>query len=88
VKFDTSSEAHEFIESVFRVSVHVTRRLWTGALFALGEGVPASLNQRSKGVTLNDEQVVGDELRIWSISLNHRTGRSFDEGGIAGSSVF
>ena len=50
---------------------------------ALGEGVPAEFRPRdAKGVTLNDEQVVGDELRdLVRAALNHRAGRSLDEGG-------
>jgi hypothetical protein len=36
----------------------------------------------SKGVTLNDEQVVGDELKdVVRAALNHRSGRALDEAG-------
>ena len=66
MKFDTSSEAHEFIENVFpRVGARNQAILGRAALFlALGEGMPAEFKPKdSKGVTLNDEQVVGDELR-------------------------
>ncbi|MGH2508600.1 MAG: ATP-binding protein, partial [Ktedonobacteraceae bacterium] len=56
--------------------------LGRSALFiALGEGVPPEFKPKdAKGVTLNDEQVVGDELRdIVHAALNHRSGRSLDE---------
>lgn len=52
------------------------------ALFiALGEGVPPEFKPKdAKGVTLNDEQIVGDELRdVVRAALNHRSGRSLDE---------
>jgi hypothetical protein len=85
MKFDTSSEAHEFIENVFpRVGARNQAILGRAAMFlALGEGVPAEFRPRdAKGVTLNDEQVVGDELRdLVRAALNHRAGRSLDEGG-------
>jgi hypothetical protein len=85
MKFDTSSEAHEFIETVFpRVGARNQAILGRAAMFlALGEGVPAEFRPRdAKGVTLNDEQVVGDELRdLVRAALNHRAGRSLDEGG-------
>jgi hypothetical protein len=84
MKFDTSSEAHEFIENVFpRVGARNQAILGRAALFlALGEGVPAEFKPKdSKGVTLNDEQVVGDELRdLVRAALNHRAGRGLDEG--------
>jgi len=85
MKFDTSSEAHEFIENVFpRVGARNQAILGRAALFlALGEGVPVEFKPKdAKGVTLNDEQVVGDELRdSVRAALNHRVGRSLDEGG-------
>ena len=85
MKFDTSSEAHEFIENVFpRVGARNQAILGRAALFlALGEGVPAEFKPKdAKGVTLNDEQVVGDELRdLVRAALNHRAGRTLDEGG-------
>ncbi len=85
MKFDTSSEAHEFIENVFpRVGARNQAILGRAALFlALGEGIPAEFKAKdSKGVTLNDEQVVGDELRdLVRAALNHRAGRALDEGG-------
>jgi hypothetical protein len=85
MKFDTSCEAHDFIETVFpRVGARNQAILGRAAMFlALGEGVPAEFRPRdAKGVTLNDEQVVGDELRdLVRAALNHRAGRSLDEGG-------
>lgn len=85
MKFETSSDAREFIESVFsRVGARNQAILGRAALFlALGEGVPAEFKPKdAKGVTLNDEQVVGDELRdLVRTALNHRAVCSLDEGG-------
>lgn len=85
MKFDTSGEAHQFIENVFpRVGARNQAILGRAALFlALGEGVPAEYKPKdAKGVTLNDEQVVGDELRdLVRVALNHRAGRTLDETG-------
>lgn len=85
MKFETSSEAREFIENVFpRVGARNQAILGRAALFlSLGEGVPTGFKPKdAKGVTLNDEQVVGDELRdLVRTALNHRAGRSLDEGG-------
>ncbi len=85
MKFDTSSEAHEFIENVFpRVGARNQAVLGRAALFlALGEGVPTEFKPKdAKGVTLNDEQVVDDDLRdLVRAALSHRAGRSLDEGG-------
>lgn len=85
MKFDTSGAAHEFIENVFsRVGARHQAILGRSALFlALGESVPSEFKPRdSKGVTLNDEQVVGDELRdVVHAALNHRAGKTLDEGG-------
>lgn len=84
MKFDTSSESHEFIENVYpRVGARNQAVLGRSALFiALGEGVPSEFKPKdSKGVTLNDEQVVGDELQdVVRAALNHRSGRTLDEG--------
>jgi hypothetical protein len=83
MKFDTSHDAHEFIESVYaRVGARNQAILGRAALFlALGEGIPSAFKPRdSKGVTLNDEQVIGDELRdVVRAALHHRTGRPLDE---------
>ena len=85
MKFETSSDAHKFIESVYpRVGARNQAVLGRAALFlALGEGVPSEFKPKdAKGVTLNDEQVVGDELRdVVRAALNHRAGQSLDEGG-------
>ena len=65
MKFDTSTEAREFIETVYpRVGARNQAVLGRAALFlALGEGVPSEFKPKdTKGVTLNDEQVVGDGL--------------------------
>ncbi len=83
MKFDTSSESHQFIENVYpRVGARNQAVLGRAALFiALGEGVPSEFKPKdAKGVTLNDEQVVGDELRdVVRAALNHRSGRTLDE---------
>jgi DNA sulfur modification protein DndE len=85
MKFDTSSAAHEFIENVFsRVGARNQAVLGRAALFlALGEGVPSEFKPKdAKGVTLNDEQVIGDELKdVVRSALNHRAGKTLDEGG-------
>lgn len=85
MKFDTSSEAHQFIESVYsRVGARNQAVLGRAAMFlALGEGVPTGFKPKdSKGVTLNDEQVIGDELRdVVRAALNHRSGKTLDESG-------
>lgn len=85
MKFDTSSETHEFIENVFqRVGARNQAIVGRAALFlALGEGVPPEFKPKdAKGVTLNDEQVLGDELRdLAQAALNHRAGCTLDEVG-------
>jgi DNA phosphorothioation-associated DGQHR protein 1 len=85
MKFDTSGEAHEFIENIFaRVGARNQAILGRAALFlALGESVPVEFKPKdAKGVTLNDEQVVGDDLRdVVRAALNHRAGHTLDEGG-------
>jgi hypothetical protein len=85
MKFDTSSAAHEFIENIFsRVGARNQAVVGRAALFlALGEGVPSEFRPKdAKGVTLNDEQVVGDDLKdVVRAALNHRAGQTLDEGG-------
>jgi hypothetical protein len=85
MKFDTSGEAHDFIDTVFpRVGARNQAILGRAALFlALGEGVPPEFKPKdAKGVTLNDEQVVGDELRdLVRAALNHRAEKTLDESG-------
>lgn len=83
MKFDTSNAAKEFIENVFpRVGARNQAVLGRAALFlALGEGVPPEFKLKdAKGVTLNDEQVVGEELEdVVHSALNHRAGKTLDE---------
>jgi len=67
-----------------RVGARNQAVLGRAALFlALGENIPLQFKAKdSKGVTLNDEQVVGDELReVVRAALNHRAGRTLDESG-------
>ena len=84
MKFDTSSESHQFIENVYpRLGARNQAVVGRAALFlAMGEGVPSEFKPKdAKGVTLNDEQVVGDELRdVVRAALNHRSGCTLDEG--------
>jgi len=83
MKFNTSIEAREFIETVFaRVGARNQAVLGRAALFlALGQGVPKDFKPKdAKGVTLNDEQVAGDELRdVVRAALQHRAGRMLEE---------
>ena len=85
MKFETSNEAHVFIENVFpRVGARNQAILGRAAIFlALGEGVPVDFKPRdSKGVTLNDDQVIGDELKnIVKAAINQRIGRNLDDSG-------
>lgn len=85
MKFDTSEDTREFIENVHsRVGARNQAILGRAALFlAIGEGVPAEFKPKdAKGVTLNDEQVVGDQLRdLVRAALNYRSGRALDESG-------
>ena len=85
MKFDTSAETKEFIESVhMRVGARNQAVLGRAALFlALGEGLPEKYKVKdSKGVTLNDEQILGDDLKeIVRAALNYRSDRSLDENG-------
>ena len=83
MKFETSIDTREFIEGVYsRVGARNQAILGRTALFlALGQGVPPDVKPKdAKGVTLNDEQVVGDELKdLVRAALNHRAGRTLDE---------
>ena len=85
MKFETSIEAREFITDVFpKIGASNQAIVGRAALFlALGEGVPPEYKPKdAKGVTLNDEQVVGDELRdLVRAALNHRSGKTLDESG-------
>lgn len=85
MKFETSIEAREFISEVFpKIGASNQAIVGRAALFlALGEGVPPEFKPKdAKGVTLNDEQVVGDDLRdLVRAALNHRSGKTLDESG-------
>lgn len=85
MKFETSIEAREFISEVFpKIGASNQAIVGRAALFlALGEGVPPEFKPKdAKGVTLNDEQVVGDDLKeLVRAALNHRSGKSLDESG-------
>lgn len=83
MKFETSIETREFIANVYpRVGASNQAVLGRTALFlAIGQGVPAEFKPKDfKGLTLNDEQVLGDELKdVVRAALNHRAGRTLDE---------
>lgn len=85
MKFDTSKDTNEFLANVFpRVGARNQAVLGRAALMlALGAGVPPEYKVRdSQGVTLNDEQVLGDDLRdLVRAALNYRTGETLDEAG-------
>ncbi len=85
MKFETSSEAHQFIESVFqKFGARNQAVVGRAAVFlALGESVPVEFKPKdAKGVTLNDEQVIGEELRdLVRAALNYRSGKTLDESG-------
>ena len=85
MKFKTSAAAHEFIEAVHsRVRARNKAVLGRSALFlALGEGVPPAFKvPDSQGVELDEETVVGDELKdVIRAGLNRRAGRTLDEAG-------
>lgn len=85
MKFRPSAAAEEFIENVHvRVKARNKAVLGRSALFlALGEGVPPNYKPAdSQGKDLDDETVIGDELRdVIRTALNHRAGRALDESG-------
>lgn len=85
MKFKPSLAAEEFIENIHqRVGARNKAVLGRSALFlALGEGVPPSFKLAdAQGKDLDDETVIGDELReVIRAALNHRTGKELDEGG-------
>ncbi|MCI0721394.1 MAG: type IV secretory system conjugative DNA transfer family protein [Acidobacteria bacterium] len=85
MKFETSIESRDFLSGIFvRVGARNQAILGRAALFlALGEGLPSDFKPKdAKGVTLNDDQVVGDDLmELVRAALNHRCGRSLDEAG-------
>jgi hypothetical protein len=85
MKFKPSLAAEEFIENIHqRVGARTKAVLGRSALFvALGEGVPPGFRAAdSQGKDLDDETVIGDELRdVVRAALNHRVGRELDERG-------
>jgi hypothetical protein len=85
MKFKPSLAAEQFIEDIHqRVGARNKAVLGRSALFlALGEGVPQAFKAAdSQGKDLDDETVIGDELRdVIRAALNHRTGKELDETG-------
>ncbi len=83
MRFKPSLAAEEFIENIHaRVGARNKAVLGRSALFlALGEGVaPAFKIADSGGKDLDDETVIGDDLRdVVRSALNHRAGRTLDE---------
>ncbi len=83
MKFKPSLAAEEFIESVHqRVGARTKAVLSRSALLlAIGEGVPTGFKPAdSQGKDLDDENVIGDELRdTVRAALNHRAGKALDE---------
>lgn len=84
MKFKPSLAAEKFIEDIHqRVGARNKAVLGRSALFlALGEGVPPGFRPAdAQGKDLDDETVIGDELRdVVRAALNHRTGKELDEG--------
>ncbi len=85
MKFKPSLAAEEFIESIHqRIGARNKAVLGRSALFlALGESVPSGYKPaNSQGKDLDDETVIGDELRdVVRAALNHRAGKTLDETG-------
>jgi DNA sulfur modification protein DndE len=85
MKFKPSLAAEQFIEDIHqRVGARNKAVLGRSALFlALGEGVPHAFKPAdSHGKDLDDETVIGDDLRdVIRAALNHRTGKELDETG-------
>jgi hypothetical protein len=85
MKFKPSLVAEQFIEDIHqRVGARNKAVVGRSALFlALGEGVPQAFKPAdSQGKDLDDETVIGDELRdVVRAALNHRTGKELDETG-------
>ncbi len=83
MRFHPSSETESFIESVHaRVGARNKAVLGRAGLFlALGQGVPKEYEPKNQqGKELNDETVVGDDLRdIVQATLNYRAGYTLDE---------
>jgi len=85
MKFKTSSQSHSFIEDVHRrVGARNKAVLGRAGLFlALNEGVPSDFKPAdAQGVDLDDETIVGDELRdVVRAALNYRAKKALDEAG-------
>lgn len=85
MKFKPSLAAEEFIETVHqRLGAKNKAVLGRSALFlAIGEGVPSGFKPAdSGGKDLDDDTVLGDELRdVVHAALNHRGGKELDETG-------
>lgn len=85
MKFKPSLASEEFIENIHqRVGARNKAVLGRSALFlALGEGVPPGFKPAdAQGKDLDDETVIGDELRdMVRAALNHRAGKELDEPG-------
>ena len=85
MKFKPSLAAEEFIETIHqRVGARNKAVLGRSALFlAFGEGVPPGFRPAdSQGKDLDDETVIGDDLRdVVRAVLNHRAGKELDERG-------
>jgi hypothetical protein len=85
MRFKTSAATDEFIETVHaRLGARNKAVLGRSGLFlALGAGVPPEFKPKdTQGVELNDETVVGDELKdVVRAALNHRAGETLDEDG-------
>ncbi len=77
--FKPSKDVDEFIEKAFwRVEARIKAVLGRAGLFlALGQGIPPDFRPPdSKGKDLNDETVIGDELKdVVRAALNYRTGK-------------
>src|SRR2546426_12449606 len=85
MKFKPSLATEEFIESVHQRVGARTKAVFgrSALLLAIGEGVPAGFKPAdSQGKDLDDENVIGDELRdAVRAALNHRAGKALDESG-------
>lgn len=83
--FKPSIAAEDFIENIHqRVGARNKAVLGRSALFlALGEGVPSNFKPAdSRGKDLNDETVIGDDLRdVVRSALNHRARKELDDSG-------
>ena len=83
MKFETSEESYKIINDLFpRISARNQAIVGRLAVFiALNKGIPSDYKIKdSKGTTLNDEQVIGDDLKeIVKAAINYRCGMTLDE---------